>query len=562
MTFRPPSVAMPVRSSWRVAASVATLLAAGSPALAQSQPGAGPPPAVVVTAVKNEDVTRSDRFVGRVQAIQSVDLIARVEGFLETVNFKEGSMVQKNELLMQIEKAPYQAALANAQAQVAAANSQLSGAQAQLKNADVVLQRQQDLLKRSVVSQAQADDAQAQRDVSQAKVEEAKAAIQQAEANVQTAQLNLSYTDIVSPIDGRIGLLAITEGNLVNTQSGTIANVVQIDPIRVAFSIPETLFTKVAEEAAKRQAASGAAAHPAPADAPAQPAAADQSAAATPPASSGSSTEAGTDAGTPASGDAGAPAGTDTAAAPGTDAGTQAATPGDATTSDSTPSDTAASDSTAGDTAATTTNNPTTAPAVPQPSEQDKVAEADLFTPELMMSDGTTYGHDGKISFASNQIDASTGSLVIYADFPNPNGVLLPGAFVNVTVKEAQGQVLPVVPVSGVLQDAQGRYVFVLNAQNKAEVRRIQTGPQIENGFPVTNGLTAGEIVIVQGLQKVQPGIEVSPTQATNPAVAGSSSTAGAAGGSGASGSASPASTSTSTAGSASSSSSGTASTQ
>ncbi len=407
MNLRPPSDVTPLRSPWRIAASVAIALGASMPALAQP---AAPPPAVVVAAVKDEDVTRSDRFVGRVQALQSVNLVARVEGFLEKVNFKEGSTVKKNDLLMQIEKAPYQAALASAEAQLAAAKSQLAGAQAQLNNAEVVLKRQQDLLKRDVVSQAQADDASANRDVAQAKVQEAQAAIQQAQANVQTAQLNLSYTDIISPIDGRIGLLAITVGNLVTTQSGTIANVAQIDPIRVAFSIPETLFTKVAQ------------------------------------------TKSGTD--------------------------------------------------------------------------------AELFTPELTMPDGSKYNHDGKISFASNQIDASTGSLVIYADFPNPNGVLLPGAFVNVIVKEAQGMTMPVVPVSAVLQDSQGRYVFVVNDDNKAETRRIETGPQIENGFPVKQGLTSGETVIVQGLQKVRAGIEVSPTQApTNtPSVASTSSTPGASG--------------------------------
>ena len=377
---------------------------------AYGQDPSAQPPAVVVAPIVTQDVARSDNFVGRVQAIQSVDLVSRVEGFLEQINFEEGSIVQKDALLIEIEKDQYQASLAAAQAQVAAAKSQLAGAQAQLNNANVVLKRQQDLLKRDVVSQAQADDASAQRDVAQANVEQAQAAIQQAEAQVQTAQINLSYTDIKAPITGRIGATNITQGNLVSASSGTIATIVQVDPIRVAFSVPEKLYTGFAQRLA----------------------------------------------------------------------------PG-------------------------STNAP-----------------GDLFTPQLVLPNGTTYDQQGQISFASNEVSANTGTLVIYADFPNPRQVLLPGAFVNITVKESDGQVLPIVPVSAVLQDKDGRYVFIVTSDNKAEMRRIETGSQIENGFPVTKGLAAGDTVIVQGLQKVRNGIAVNPTRATAQQASTSSSTAAA----------------------------------
>ncbi len=397
-TLRPILISPCAPAKRWVAACLAAVLAAGPTLPARAQDNA-PPPAVVVAPVTEQNVTRSDRFVGRVRAIQSVDLVARVEGFLEKVNFQEGAMVNQGDTLLEIEKAPYQAALAAAQAQLASANSQVTAAQAQLKNADTVLARQDDLVKRDVVSQATRDDAQASRDVAAAQVQSAQAAVQQAQAQVQTAELNLSYTDVKAPITGRTGLVAITEGNLVNTASGTIATVVQVDPIRIAFSIPETLLTRLADR---------------------------------------------------------------------------------------------------------------------QPDGNGR--QADLFTPHLVLSDGTTYGEDGKISFASNQIDASTGSLVIYADFPNPRGVLIPGGFVDVVVAEAEGKVLPVVPVSAVLQDRQGRYVFVVNADNKAEVRRIDTEQQTANVFPVTNGLTTTDTVIVQGLQKVRPGIEVTPTPAAPPA--------------------------------------------
>ncbi|RAI00111.1 efflux transporter periplasmic adaptor subunit [Acuticoccus sediminis] len=433
MKFRPSSVAVLARVPRWQALSVAIIMSVNAAGPAFAQQGNAAPPAVVVAPIAEQDVSRSDRFVGRVQAIQSVNLVARVEGFLEQINFKEGSTVKKNDLLIGIEKAPYQAQLAAAQGQLASANATLVGTQAKLKNADVVLARQKNLLQRDVASQAQADDAQANRDVAAANVQEAQAAIEQAKAQVQTAELNLSYTDIISPIDGRTGVVSITEGNLVNTQSGTIATVVQIDPIRVAFSIPETLFTRIAQAGFTKS------------------------------------------------------------------------------------------------------------------DRGQTVPNVAGFTPEIILPGGTAYGHDGKITFASNQIDAATGTLVIYADFPNPDGVLLPGAFVNVVVKQAQGQLLPIVPVSAVLQDQQGRYVFVIDSDNKAEVRRIETAGQIENGFPVTKGLTAGETVIVQGLQKVRPGIEVTPTPAkptqpgdstssaasTSPGAGSSSGTAPASGGSG-----------------------------
>jgi membrane fusion protein, multidrug efflux system len=364
-------------------------------AAAQAQAPAGgadaPPPAVVVQPVTSEVVGRSDQFVGR------------VEGFLETLNFKEGADVTADELLIGIEKAPYEAQLAAATAQVTAAQSQVAGAQANLANNDVILSRQVTLLKRGDVSQATYDQAKADRDVSAAQVQEAQAAVGQAQAQVQTAQLNLSYTDIKAPISGRIGAVSVTVGNLVAAKSGTIATIVQLDPIRVAFSIPEALYTRLKQRAATQN------------------------------------------------------------------------------------------------------------------------GNLDVFTPELTLSDGTTYASGGKLSFASNVIGASTGTLTIYADFPNADSLLLPGGFVTVTVKEANPTKLPVVPASAVLQDRDGRYVLVVDDANRAEIRRIETGQQVQTGFPVTKGLIDGERVIVEGLQKVRPGIVVAPT----PVAAGSAEAAG-----------------------------------
>ncbi|MCF3932664.1 efflux RND transporter periplasmic adaptor subunit [Acuticoccus sp. M5D2P5] len=521
----------PFRGSIRPAIVLSCLVASGG-AFAQSN-AATPPPAVVVAPVQDQNVGRSDQFVGRIQAIQSVNLVARVEGFLEQFHFAEGSMVEANDTLIEIEKAPYQAALAQAQGQLAAANAQVSGAQAQLKNAEVVLERQKTLVARGTVSQATEDDAQASRDVAAANVQQAQAAVQEAEAAVQTAQLNLSYTDVVAPITGQIGVVNITVGNLVNTQSGTIATINQLDPIRVAFSIPESLYVSLAGERPVRRPTSSTATSADAANvdnAAATPAGSGAASASPADDATASDTTASDTAATESTGDGTSDAATNGSAAPATDAtapqGDAAATPSAATA--------ASTDATADQGDASTADAPAAAPAdsaasaaataPPAMTEGSDARADDLFKPELVLPNGKTYTQDGRIAFASNQIDASTGTLVVYADFPNPDSVLLPGSFVNVNVAEANERRLPVVPASAVLQDRNGRYVFVVNDQNRAEQRRIETAQQTENGFPVTSGLTAGETIIVQGLQKVQAGQEVTPTRDTASAPAGGAS--------------------------------------
>lgn len=144
----------------------------------------------------------------------------------------------------------------------------------------------------------------------------------------------------------------------------------------------------------------------------------------------------------------------------------------------------------------------------------------DLFTPTLTLANGTVYEHPGTIAFASNEIDANTGTLVVYADFPNPRASLLPGGFVRVRVEESREASVPVVPASAILQDREGPYLFVVDAQNRAQQRRVEVSAQVPDGIPVTSGLAPGELVIVIGLQKVRPGIVVAPTTAGTAAAA------------------------------------------
>lgn len=209
------------------AAVLAGLFAAGT-ARGQGQPGAGqtaPPPAVTTVPVQNRDVAPATEFIGRIEAIRSFDARPRIEGTVEQVAFQEGQEVHEGDLLYVIEPAPYQAALDSAKAL-------LASAEARLREAERAYNRAEELRQRGNVSQAQLDQALADRDAAQADV-------MMNRAQVRTAEINLGYTRIASPVDGRIGATAVTQGNLVNPATGVLATVVQLDPIRVVFSVAD-----------------------------------------------------------------------------------------------------------------------------------------------------------------------------------------------------------------------------------------------------------------------------------------------------------------------------------
>jgi membrane fusion protein (multidrug efflux system) len=347
----------------------------------------------MVAAVESQAVNREGRFIGTIQAIQLVDVKARVEGFLDKLAFDQGSMIQQGQLLYQIDPAPFQAALEGANAQYAAAAAQLASAQASLEDAQAQFQRFSALVGKGDTSQSQFDRAKASRDEAKASVDQAKAAELQAQAQITTAKINLGYTTITSPIAGRIGATNYTIGNLVGPTSNTLATVVQLDPIRAVFSVPSADFVRFMERLGNKAGAE---------------------------------------------------------------------------------------------------------------------ARAELV-PELILPTGRTYEHKGSIAFTSNQIDAGTGTVAIYADFPNPQGALLPGQFVTALLHSAQETRLPVVPAAAIQQTRTGNQVFVVGQDNRVEVRQVKLSTQVGTGFGVTSGLQDGDIVIVSGIQKVKPGVVVAP---------------------------------------------------
>jgi len=336
-------------------------------------PGGGPPPLVTVATVIEQDVNPPTEYVGHMEAVQTVDLRARVQGFLEQVKFREGSDVRAGDLLYVIEQAPYQAKVDADTASVTQSTATFTKARQYLERVRTV--------RSGGVSAADIDDAVAEELRAKGEFEEAK-------ANLKRSRLELGYTMVRAPITGRIGCTAFTRGNLVNPASGPLARIVQIDPIRVVYSVSEN--DLVAIKTALKDAAEGKK-HP-------------------------------------------------------------------------------------------------------------------MLTPRIKLPGSQVIKTAGQIDFVDNTVDPYTGTIAVRALFNNPDGTLLPGQYVTVQVARSQPELMTVVPQSAVLEDHKGRYVLVVNDQNQVAMRRVKTGPVVGVNWAIKSGLAVNESVIIEGVQKVQPG--------------------------------------------------------
>jgi membrane fusion protein (multidrug efflux system) len=214
--------------------ALAILVAAAS----AQQPTA---PVVNVVTAEKRPVTESSRFVGRIEAIERVDVRARVTGYLDRVLFKDGEVVKTGAPLYLIEKGPFEASVQQAKANVLRAR-------AQLDNAVVQRQRAEDLLRSNSTSVAIRDDR-----VAAEKTAEGDLAA--AEAALKSAEINLAYTDIASPIDGRIGRTSVTRGNVVGPDSGVLTTIVSSNPIYVSFPVSQREFIRIFPRGRDGQAA-------------------------------------------------------------------------------------------------------------------------------------------------------------------------------------------------------------------------------------------------------------------------------------------------------------------
>nr|WP_034622179.1 efflux RND transporter periplasmic adaptor subunit [Desulfovermiculus halophilus] len=350
---------------------------AGIPALSWAAQGPqGPPPLVQAAPVALVDANQPEKYIGHVESMESIDLRARVEGYLEKLNFKEGSFVQKGQILYVIEQAPYKA-------RVAAARAKVAQAEADLFKAKTRLERLRSAHPESV-PKTDLDDAVAARDLARGRLDEAR-------ANLELAEIDLDYTTVEAPITGRIGKSRYKVGDLVGPSSQPMAEIVRMDPIRVVFSVSENQ-GKIIMNALK---------------------------------------------------------------------------------------------------------------------DSEKGDAASILSVSLEFSGGQAYPRKGEIDFVDNRVDPDTGTIAIWARFENPDGRLVPGEYVRVFLEEAKQEMIPAVAQAAVQRDKEGAFVYVLDEKNKVEKRRITTGHARDGKFIVTSGLKPGEKVIVQGIQKVKPGISV-----------------------------------------------------
>ena len=198
-----------------------------------------PPPKVDVGLPVQKSITRFLDATGNTAPIQTVDLVARVQGVLQSINYKDGSFVKQGTTLFTIEPDTYKFKLEQAQAAEA-------GAQASLKQAEADYKRQVDLVARQAVSQATLDTSTSSRDNAQAN-------LQQAEANTKIAAVNFGYTNVVAPFDGIVSAHLVSVGELVGVASPTqLATIVQLDPIYVNFNVNEQDVLRIRAEARRR----------------------------------------------------------------------------------------------------------------------------------------------------------------------------------------------------------------------------------------------------------------------------------------------------------------------
>ena len=338
----------------------------------EAPPVASGPP-VSAASVIEKQIEQTQEFSGRLEAIEHVEIRSRVGGFITEVNFKPGSEVKKGEVLFVIDPRPYQAEMDRAEAAA-------SSARAKAELAKLELTRSEKLLVEKAIAQREYDE-------SASSMKELDANARAAQASYEAAKLNLSYTQVRSPIDGRVSKAEITIGNLIDA-SAKLTSVVSTDRIYASFDGDEDTYLRV-----------GALSH-----------------------------------------------------------------------------------------------------------------QGQPVTVRVGLANETGFPHEGKLEFVDNQLDPQTGSVRMRATFVNADKVLVPGLFARVQLgggKDLTKALL--VNDLAVGTDQNRKFVFVVNADNKAEYRPVTLGQNVAGLRVVKTGLKVGEKVVVNGLQRVHPGAPITP---------------------------------------------------
>jgi RND family efflux transporter MFP subunit len=358
----------------------------------QSTAAVKPAPAVVVVSNPVEQkVTDYAVFTGRTEAVKSVDVRARVDGYLISMPFKEGAAVKKGDLLFEIDPRPYQATYDQAEAQVELCKARLTQA-----NADFA--RTTELAKTPGAISKQDVDRYA------ALKGEAAAQLQAAEATAASAKLNLEFTKVVSPIDGMVSRYYVTEGNLVQSGQmggGTLlTKVVSIDPMYAVFHVDEQTLLY-----ARRLIREGKA----------------------------------------------------------------------------------------------------------------RSARDSEIPIEMGLSDSDAFPYKGIINFVDNQIDPKTGTLLVRGVFQNEDRILSPGLMARVRVPIGNPHDALLVTERAIETDQGQKILYVVNSKNEVVSRPVKLGALHSGMRVIESGIAADDRVIINGLQRVRPGVVVDPKMAEMP---------------------------------------------
>jgi len=338
-------------------------------------------PAVLVQKAEMKSLDRQYEFIGRVEALEKVDLRARVKGFLGPRLFKDGEDVKQGQTLFTIEREPFEAAVAQKKAQLASAEATREFAKQQLDRANELKRSNSSAISETTIDQRIAELARAE------------AAVMEAQASLTDAQINLSYTEIKSPIAGRVGRPVVSPGNLVSPETGVLATVVAEDPVQVLFPVTQRELL----EYRKRKDTSG------------------------------------------------------------------------------------------------------------------------KTSVRVKLADGSTYGEVGQIDFLDVQVNPRTDGQIVRATMPNAKKILVDGQTVRVTIMQEATSKVVTIPKSAIAIDQAGSYVFVVNDKSVVEQRRVKLGQEKGVQIAVTEGLSEGELVVVQGQQRIRNGVTVTVQVAESP---------------------------------------------
>lgn len=337
------------------------------------------PPSVSVAKPVVKQIVEHDDFIGRFDAVDTVDLRARVSGYLDSIHFTDGALVKKGDLLFTIDQRPYHDALDDATAAVAAAQASVDFAATDLERATA--------LRQSGNITEQIADQRRQSSLS------SRAALDRAQAQLSRAKLDMEFTEIRAPMSGRISRHLVSIGNLVNANDTLLSTIVSLDPIQFYFDADERSFLDYLSNLV-----------------------------------------------------------------PGTD-----------------------------------------------PS---KAGSADVLVALTGEAEATRKGH---IDFVDVKLDQASGTMRGRAVFPNPDFAITPGLFGRISIAGSRPYKGVLVPDEALGTDQDRRIVYVVGTDNKVATKVVRPGPRIDGYRVIREGLKGDETIVINGLMRVRPGIEVQP---------------------------------------------------